>query len=459
MTLRASGSVDDRRRRLLTGEVVGSPSAPEEAEGEEEGGKRRSSRKPGPRFNKSARLENQPRVTDLVPQRPWVIGLWLVLGFGVIAGLQWLYFYMPQMAAETSDGRVAAFDLDGEGNLGSWFSSAVLSLSGFAAILIYSLRKHRTDDYRGRYRVWLWAAACWFVMSIDETGSLHEGFKEMMTWLTGRRLLGDGSMWWVIGYGTVLPILGLRLIFDLRESWPATLAFLTAGACYAAAVVVQLGWLLPERGAVGVMVEEGLEMGGSSFLLLTMVLYSRYLIRDVQGLYAEKHQQKVLRAAQKAETKEAKAAAYEERRQAAAQAAKERAAAEAAAAKAKAKEKAATKPKKPAAAPAEPAEPAPSKKPVAKPIVATAAAAVSAKTTPNSTSPAASAKSALSSLAGNSLRNLETAKPTPRGEAASSRVETPRVDPAQPAASQPKLSKAQRKAMKRQQEMEERMRK
>lgn len=447
MPLRAQGSVDERRRRLLTGEVVGSSNEMDEGEPEEEGGKRRSSRKLGPRFTKSARLENQPRVTDLVPQRPWVIGLWLLLGLGIIAGLEWLYFWMPQMAAMTSDGRVAAFDLDGEGSVGGWLSSALLALSGFAAILIYSLRKHRVDDYRGRYRVWLWAASCWFVMSIDESGSLHEGFKEMMTWLTGRRLLGDGSLWWVIGYGSVLAILGLRLVFDLRESWPATLAFLAAGTCLAAAVIVQLGWLLPERGAFGVMVEEGLEMAGYSFLLLTMVLYSRYLIRDIAGLYAEKHQQKALRATQKAEAQETKAAALAERRHAAALAAKERAAAEAAAAKAKAKEKAAAKPKK---ATSEPEELPPAKKPAVKTPTAsppTSAAAQPAKTAqPPQAAPVASGKSPLGSLTSNSLRNLESAKSSAR------------VDPAQPA-NQPKLSKAQRKALKRQQEMEDRMRK
>ena len=45
------------------------------------------------------------------------------------------------------------------------------------AVLIYTLRRHRLDDYGGRYRLWLWAAACWFVMSMDEACTLHEGFK------------------------------------------------------------------------------------------------------------------------------------------------------------------------------------------------------------------------------------------------------------------------------------------
>src|SRR5205823_14278964 len=64
------------------------------------------------------------------------------------------------------DGRIAAFDLDGEGSLGAGFSAALLALSGVTAVLIYTLRRHRLDDYRGRYRLWLWAAMCWFVMSM-----------------------------------------------------------------------------------------------------------------------------------------------------------------------------------------------------------------------------------------------------------------------------------------------------
>jgi hypothetical protein len=273
---------DDRRRRLLNEEILGAAAREEEPPAAPS-----RSTTPRARYAKAADMSQQPRVTDLVPQRKLVLCLWCLLGLGMIAGLEALYWQMPHWAKLTRDGRIAAFDLDGEGSLGAWFTSVLLSLSCLTAVLIYTLRRHRLDDYRGRYRFWLWAALCFLVMSIDEAGSLHEGFKEMMTYLTGQRLaydpVGDGSLWWVAAYGAVLGLLGLFVLWDVSESWFSGLAFLATGGCYGVAVATQLGFLLPQRGARGVMVEEGCEMLGAACLLLCLVTYARHVIRQIDG--------------------------------------------------------------------------------------------------------------------------------------------------------------------------------
>lgn len=223
------------------------------------------------------------RVSDLVPKRYGTLLLWFVLCVGVIAGLECLYFWMPRWASMTTDGRVAAFDLDGEGSLAAYFSSLLLGTAGLISILIYRLRRHRIDDYYGRYRVWFWAALCWFVMSLDESASLHEGFKEMMSHLSGRRWFGDGSVWWIGAYGVVLSLVGLQVLYDMRRCWSATGGLLISAACFAAAVVMQLKLLMPDRNALAVMIEEGCEMAGALFLLLSVTLYARQVIRTVVG--------------------------------------------------------------------------------------------------------------------------------------------------------------------------------
>jgi hypothetical protein len=149
------------------------------------------------------------------------------------------------------------------------------------------VRRHRCDDYCGRYRIWLWAALCWFLLSLDETSSLHEGFKEMMAYLTGTRLFGDGSIWWVIAYFFLLVGIGIRLLIDMRVCWLSSGAMIGAGMCFVLAVVAQLGWILPQSGARGVMLEEGAEMVGNLFLLLAMSLHARHVILDAEGRLAE----------------------------------------------------------------------------------------------------------------------------------------------------------------------------
>jgi len=269
---------DDRRRRLLNEEIAGAAAR----EGETAAGSSRAAGRRKARYARAADMAHQPRITDLIPRRKLTLGLWCLLGVATIAALEALYWWMPRVAKMTRDGRVAAFDLDGEGSLGAWFTAMLLAATGLAAVLIYSLRRHRLDDYRGRYRLWLWAAAAFFIMSIDEAGSLHEGFKEMMYYLTAERLYGDGSVWWVMAYGAVFGLLGLFIVWDARESWLAELSFLATAGFYAVAVATQLGLLLPNRGARAVMLEEGCEMLGAITLLLGMVTYARHIILQIE---------------------------------------------------------------------------------------------------------------------------------------------------------------------------------
>lgn len=231
----------------------------------------------------SALGEGQPRLTDLVPQRPWVLALLFMVGLGVTAGLVALYDQMPRWADRTTDGRIASFDLDGEGSLAVWWSSALLTLAAGLSIAIYLVRRHRQDDYRGRYRGWPWAAFCWLVMSVDETGSLHEAFKELMSQVAGTRLSGDGSLWWVLAYATVLGSLGLWLLLEVRESRGTLTLFLLAGVSLAVAVAAQLEWLLPQSGARGVMLEEACEMLGYQLIVFALAVYARHVVRDARG--------------------------------------------------------------------------------------------------------------------------------------------------------------------------------
>lgn len=246
----------------------------------------------GAKYGQPGFVGGQPRVSELVPRRIATLALWLFAGLSVIAGLEAAYFYMPRFAAGTSDGTIAAFDLDGEGCLAVWFSSLLLGLASLVCLLIFSIRRHKADDYHGRYRVWLWAAGVWLVMSIDEAGSLHEGFKELMSRTSGTRILGDGSLWWVLGYGLALLAVGTRLSFQLAASRAAACLFVLAALCLGGAAGTQLGWILPESGTRGIMLEEGLEMAGDLMLLLAMVAFARYVVLEAQGEVAPRQSQR-----------------------------------------------------------------------------------------------------------------------------------------------------------------------
>lgn len=283
MQFRRSGQRDYRRRRVLN-EIRFGRSAlwSDRPDGWTRYGSDLLARRSA-HYGDAEFMDEQCRLTDLVPMRLGSYLLILIVGAGIIAGLEGLYHIMPLLAPLTSDGRVAAFDLDGEGSLAVWFSSMTLALAALSAMLVYSVRRHRRDDYHGRYRVWVWAALAFLLMSLDETASLHEGFKEMMTWLTGNRVFGDGSIWWVAAYFFALGVIGTRLVADMRECGLSTLAMLAVALCYVIAVAAQLGLILPESGARGVMLEEGAEMLGNLLLVLAMLLHARHVVLDAEG--------------------------------------------------------------------------------------------------------------------------------------------------------------------------------
>ena len=282
---RRSGQRDDRRRRLLAEEPSGVFGAGLRRGASRSGGDSLPQRK-SENYGDADFMDAQSRLIDLVPRRLTTFGVLFLAGLSIVAGLEVLYSWAssPAISGITTDGRIASLDLDGEGSLAVWFSSAVLSLAALVAIIVYTVRRHKTDDYRGYYRIWLWAAICWFMMSVDETASLHEAFKGMMVYVTGTPVLGDGSIWWVVPYFLLLGAVGSRLLVDMRHCRLASGALLAAAGCYALAVVAQLGWILPESGARGVMLEEGAEMVGNLFVLFSMGLYARYVILDAEGL-------------------------------------------------------------------------------------------------------------------------------------------------------------------------------
>lgn len=276
MFFKRTSQHEERRRRVLNEEIRGPADAsrPAIAPRGASGGE----------YGQRSFIKSRAHVVDLVPQRYSALALFFLAMVAVIAGLESLYAWMPKLAPYTADGHVAAFDLGGEGSLAAWFSSLQLLAASVVAWIIYSIRRHKQDDYHGRYRIWITAAGVWFVMSVDEAASLHEGFAAMMVVVSGTRIAGDGALWWMMPYTAILAYVGLRLVIEMRRARLATASLLLAGGCYAAAVAARfdLGWV--ESGPVSVMLKEGCEMAGNLWLLMSMVLYAGYVILESQGL-------------------------------------------------------------------------------------------------------------------------------------------------------------------------------
>jgi hypothetical protein len=241
-------------------------------------------------YGSAAFLEVQARLTDLVPVHPLALLSVFAAGLGLIAGL--LELYLWTLRAGPAVGHIAALDLAVRGSLATWFASAALAAAALAALVVFSVRRYRLDDYHGHYRVWLWAAACWLLLSIDATANLHEAFGALMVWVTGTRLFGDASIWWLVVGGFLVGGIGTRLLVDMRHCRLSSAALVVSGACCASCIGFHFGWIPAERfawlsasrTAKCVVLYRVAFLGGSFLLLMAMLWHARYVILDAEGL-------------------------------------------------------------------------------------------------------------------------------------------------------------------------------
>lgn len=278
------GSRSDRRRRLLAEDrttsgtatlVGGVPPIVRLAD-------------PQPRksenYGDAAFLDEQPRMTDLIPKKRLTFIAAFLAGMAAILGLVALHTWLPGAMPQLVGRRMAAFDLAAPGSLRACFATLLLLVSAISAIGVYVIRSHKVDDYQGHYRIWLWAAGCWLLMAIDSAASLRDAFREVMTVVTGTRVLGDGAIWWAGPAALLLGAIGSRLVVDMWRCRESSMTLLTAGGCYVVAAAIHFGGLPQPTETDQVVLSHGLLLGGHLLVLLAMGLHARHVLMDAEGL-------------------------------------------------------------------------------------------------------------------------------------------------------------------------------
>jgi hypothetical protein len=236
-----------------------------------------------PHYGDAASMEDQKLLIDLIPRRLPGMGAVLVAGLGIIAGVIGLHYWATSAASHYPDGTFQALCLTSAGNLAQWFSCLLLLAAAGASLLVYTIRRQRNDDYQGRYRVWLWAALCWFLFSTDVAVGLNRSLQQLLVHLTGTPLWKNGVLWWIIPYAVAFGAIGSRLVLDMWPSKLSITAFVLSAISYLAALAAGLE-LLPENVNLNaVMVHAGAIMLGHLMLLLSMFLQARHVVLDFEG--------------------------------------------------------------------------------------------------------------------------------------------------------------------------------
>ncbi len=286
MQFRRSGQRDERRRRMLLDE-------PASSDGDTTERTRRKDRASDSAVSKSttpkrtytdeALARRQPRVTDLLPRRWWVLSIALLAAVSIVAGLNYLHLKLAGSQAAAAPSDFSTFRLGEPASLSGWFSSFLLLLAAGTSLQIFALRRHRVDDYRGCYRLWITVALVLLLASIDAATGLHRSVRGALVALTGATINADGSAWWLIVCGGVLAAVGLRLIIEIRRSKLATFALVLAAFGLLVPMLIQFGIITPRDATASLLVSANAVLLAHVAVLFSVTFYARYVYLDAQG--------------------------------------------------------------------------------------------------------------------------------------------------------------------------------
>jgi hypothetical protein len=283
MQFRRSGQRDERRRRVLMDEMRGSAG---ESDAETENSPNQpGSTEPAPerRYSAAALESNQPPVTSLIPKRPWTMLVIFLTGLTGVAAVEYLYVCVYSNARVSTRAVLTALDVEARGSLLGWYSSVLMLLAAAVSLMVYTLRRHRSDDYRGRYRVWHWVGLGCLLASIDVATGLHDGVARLVTQAAGPLPYGEPSLWLAGIYAFVLSAVALRILLEVRSCATAIFSLFLAAGFYVTTSLVRMDLVPLPCELVGLMLQSSCLMLGHLFVSLSVIVYCRRVYCESQG--------------------------------------------------------------------------------------------------------------------------------------------------------------------------------
>lgn len=301
---RGRGSDERRRRVMLDDSRLADGAAERDGDAPEE---TRAKAKRGRSYPDDALASRQMRLTDLLPVRAWVI---LALGVAVVlaaAGIHTAHLHHATLESQFA-ASAYIFDIDHPGSLGRGLSAALLFGATVASFLIYSLRRHKMDDYRGHYGIWIWVALVLTGLSLLE----YTGAAGLLETLVARNApVGLLSrlplvLHTIVALGALLFLARLGAEMQRCRAALAVLALLVAAV--GAVVALEAGWRPQGIEAPEELLAFHARLASRGLLFVMLLVYGRYTRLDALGtikVREKKPRKKATTAvAEKADSKE-----------------------------------------------------------------------------------------------------------------------------------------------------------
>lgn len=165
-------------------------------------------------------------------------------------------------------------------SLAGWAAQVLLLVAAAVALVVRFMRRHRRDDYAGRYRAWGWLASLLVAASCTAQAPVGRAVGVFIAEATGVAFGPAGYGWWVAVAATLLVGTALWAVLPLHERL-STAVWLTAGLA-AWGVSAAATWLgATPRLPAGVGLAAW--VAGAGLLAIAMLVAARSVIREVRG--------------------------------------------------------------------------------------------------------------------------------------------------------------------------------
>jgi len=276
-----SGQRDERRRRVLLDERLASSEGQTEPSESAKPDRAEAQGSVSKVYSDAALTRQQPPITCLIPTRPWTLLVLGLLGAGAVLSVQALYGHVYLRLAPAWQVHLEMLDPAARGSLASWMSSLILFLAALAALLAFTIRRHRLDDYHGRYQVWMWAANGLLLASLDAATGLHVAINALVEpWLGS---LPQAGAWGVVFLSAGFGLLLARMVLEAWGCRSATGVLMLASCLYAAALTLRLHPAVAHAEPLWRMAHAISLLTAHACLLYSIMLFCRHVYLQAQG--------------------------------------------------------------------------------------------------------------------------------------------------------------------------------
>jgi hypothetical protein len=235
-------------------------------------------------YTSGVRRRLRARVFHFVPKhRRTLLGVWvglLLLAIGLIAAD---YLARVWEVPERLQPLANFFRLDQPAALVAYVRAQCFLIASLATALVFQLRRHRSDDYRGHYRLWRWIALLLLVASIDAATSMRGALGSLIELLLPQPPVIAGVE--IIRMGLLFGGLALALVLasEIRQSRAALSLVGIVALCGVLPLLVGYGVLGTTLQQHAQAIDGWMRAALPLSVLAAVTTYLSFLYREARG--------------------------------------------------------------------------------------------------------------------------------------------------------------------------------